>query len=199
MTTIHYTSPSLVLRDTAAAPVRDDTTYLFLEDRSAGRANPLAPSTPLTQGAHGARGKENEKAKEKEEGIETDGFEIMDIPPDTPAPGGLAGTNDLTLASSQSLPADPQALKKADDPLPKSALTPMAKGTKGVYRMIAVKPSGNVLPLLQNLLSPLVMGLTKSARAVGYFYLLLLPLSPLSHPLHPSNPILPHATPLPTG
>jgi hypothetical protein len=34
------------------------------------------------------------------------------------------------------------------------------------YQTIAVKPSGAVVPMLQNLLNPFVMGISKSARAV---------------------------------
>jgi hypothetical protein len=34
------------------------------------------------------------------------------------------------------------------------------------YQTIAVKPSGALVPMLQNLLNPFVMGISKSARAV---------------------------------
>jgi len=34
------------------------------------------------------------------------------------------------------------------------------------YQTIAVKPSGAVVPMLQNLLNPFVMGISKSARQV---------------------------------
>ena len=35
------------------------------------------------------------------------------------------------------------------------------------YQTIAVKPSGAVVPMLQNLLNPFVMGISKSARQVS--------------------------------
>jgi len=35
------------------------------------------------------------------------------------------------------------------------------------YQSIAVKPSGAVVPMLQNLLNPFVMGISKSARQVS--------------------------------
>lgn len=34
------------------------------------------------------------------------------------------------------------------------------------YQTLAVKPSGAVIPMLQNLLNPFVMGISKSARQV---------------------------------
>jgi len=35
------------------------------------------------------------------------------------------------------------------------------------YQTLAVKPAASVVPMLQNLLNPFVMGVTKSARQVG--------------------------------
>jgi hypothetical protein len=39
------------------------------------------------------------------------------------------------------------------------------------YQTLAVKPAGSVVPMLQNLLNPFVMGVTKSARQVSTLYL----------------------------
>ena len=121
LTTITYTTPLPVIRENTTYPIKDDTTYLFLEDRSPA---PIPKSEP----------------------IEIDGFELMEIPPDTPLPSSQGNTSFN---------------------LPDSVKTEMAKGSKGLYRMIAVKPSSNVLGLFQNLLSPFVMGSVKSARAVS--------------------------------
>ena len=145
---------------------RDDTMYLFLEDRTGhvagadpaqgqGQTSGLPGGPSAQQGQAGAGG----SATKPENGIEEEGFEIIDLPPDTPAPLPVsAGAPASTGAAAG--PKAPRA------PTPASALTPMARGKRGTYRILAVKPASNVLPLFQNLLSPFVMGLTKAARAV---------------------------------
>ena len=168
LTTIQYTQAVTILsQDRSAA--KDDTTYLFLEDRTRlqPEVQPANAQSDASTAGPGSKGgtKEGEKKEgitaviggKDENGIDVDGFEIIDLPPDTPS----VQTGTVGESSTDTAPSIPR--------LPASALTPMARGKRGIYRILAVKPSSNVLPLLQNLLSPLVMGLTKSARAVRHF------------------------------
>ena len=160
LTTIQYSQPVSILSQERSAP-RDDTTYLFLEDRTRPEPLPEAAQVPVAVLADPTTGqpkKEPEGATadtKDEKGLESDGFEIIDLPPDTPSVQPAGTVVPEAMSAGLSLPT-----------LPASASTPMARGKRGIYRILAIKPSVNVLPLLQNLLSPLVMGLTKSARAV---------------------------------
>lgn len=173
LTTIQYSQPVSILSQERTA-LRDDTSYLFLEDRTRlqpqeqpAASQTTAPGTSPTNGSgQKDSGAETTTDGSKDaKGLESDGFEIIDLPPDTPSVQPNAANTDAEGGpTAVAVPALPL--------LPSSALTPMARGKRGIYRILAVKPSSNVLPLLQNLLSPLVMGLTKSARAVR------LPLSP---------------------
>jgi hypothetical protein len=143
---------------------RDDTMYLFLEDRTghvprADSASSQISGQAAAQAQGQAGGSSTTTTAKTEQGIEEDGFEIIDLPPDTPAPNPTTGTTATTASGAGS--------NTARAPLPASALTPMARGKRGTYRILAVKPASNVLPLFQNLLSPFVMGLTKAARAVS--------------------------------
>jgi hypothetical protein len=181
LTTIQYTQAVTILSQ-ERTPARDDTTYLFLEDRTRLQPEPeitSVPAQPDPAPLASAATKDGDKKESStaviggkdENGIEVDGFEIIDLPPDTPPvqSGAVGETTSTTVAPS--LP-----------PLPASALTPMARGKRGIYRILAVKPSSNVMPLLQNLLSPLVMGLTKSARAVRVCILCPKPIFPSNRP-----------------
>lgn len=87
-----------------------------------------------------------------------DDFEIIDPPP--PPPAGSASAPHGTP-----LPHPPE-----------SAATPTTTRVAAVgettqpgrrYRTLAVRPAASVMPLLTNLLSPFVMGITKSARAAA--------------------------------
>lgn len=140
---------------------RDDTMYLFLEDRTGhGTGTDSGPGQGSAQAAAQAPGQApgSSAAAKPDHGIEEEGFEIIDLPPDTPAPTSTAAATSASGATG---------LAGRRTPIPASALTPMARGKRGTYRILAVKPASNVLPLFQNLLSPFVMGLTKAARAVS--------------------------------
>lgn len=100
-------------RKEVTGPPKDDTAYMFLDDRSS------------TDGTRKGKGKENQK--------ESDGDDIQVIEPPS--------------ISDQ----------KADG----------ATKRKRRYHTLAVKPAASVIPMFQNLLNPLVMGVTKSARQVS--------------------------------
>ena len=166
-------------RDIGPSAIRDDTTYLFLEDRQAGQSGAAgtedvaASAGNVGAGASNANGGQasstaatingganaQSSTTNNETDLEMDGFEIIQLPPDTPA------------ATTPSLPTQPNQPTTTTQPLvpsaPKAALHPTSKGKRGTYRILAVRPASNVLLLLQSLLSPFVVGLTKSARAAA--------------------------------
>jgi hypothetical protein len=156
LTTIAYSQPVPPVRDAVIPPTpRDDVTYLFMEDkgrlkRGEGSNGPRSVaatngSVPRANGQNRQNGQNGhsvpDRAKDQE--LEDEGFEIVE-PPSGSVPNG-------ETESKQSQPT----------------IVETAQKDKKRYQTLAVRPSAAVLPLLQNLLSPFVMGLTKSARAVS--------------------------------
>ncbi len=83
------------------------------------------------------------------------------------AQAGLDGpANLLDDEAFEMVDSDPAGQRFPEQPEP-PALS-IGKGAP-TYRTLAVRPAGNVLPLLHNLMSGFVLGLTKSARAVRLF------------------------------
>ncbi|RSH89504.1 hypothetical protein EHS25_002054 [Saitozyma podzolica] len=156
LTTIAYSQPVPPVRDAVIPPTpRDDVTYLFMEDkgrlkRGEGSNGPRSVaatngSVPRANGQNRQNGQNGhsvpDRAKDQE--LEDEGFEIVE-PPSGSVPNG-------ETESKQSQPT----------------IVETAQKDKKRYQTLAVRPSAAVLPLLQNLLSPFVMGLTKSARAAA--------------------------------
>ncbi|RSH80228.1 uncharacterized protein EHS24_008801 [Apiotrichum porosum] len=168
LTTITYSLPIPPVRDVPVPlGARDDTTYLFLEDRGIPAAAPAtstpAGATPVptpTPAAAPADPKANgtgdkDGAIEIKDTLEDDGFEIVDVTMtdgEKPAAGDAATATTIETA----LPAVPAA-KQAAPPAPR----------REKYKILAVKPATLVMPTLHNLLSPFVLGLSKSARAAA--------------------------------
>lgn len=129
---------------------KDNTTYLFLEDRG----------VPLKEGKDvkgetsmdvDAKDKPEEKVNvdgeakvedKKDEKMDEDGFEIVDMPKDAPNGVAEASTDkDKAIAEVVDVPTR--------------------------YKILALKPATSVMPTLHQLLSPFVLGLNKSARAAA--------------------------------
>ncbi|KAL1406930.1 hypothetical protein Q8F55_006342 [Vanrija albida] len=85
--------------------------------------------------------KKDEKKEDKKDSIEDDGFEIVDHP-----------------GMDVDAPPDKAAEKDEGAPKPRQP---------SKYKILAVRPATLVMPTLHNLLSPFVLGLSKSARAAA--------------------------------
>ncbi|ORY23547.1 hypothetical protein BCR39DRAFT_549124 [Naematelia encephala] len=149
LTTIMYSPPLPAVRDLVIQGVRDDTAYLFLEARHTSTASQ----------ENGQSEKQEDKIKAKTEVIEDDGFEIIDPPP----PLSLSSTKTSTAVGGGT-PVGDSGDNNASSSKP-GVSGPGAK--KARYRIMAVRPAVSTVPMLQNLLSPLVLGLTKAARAAA--------------------------------
>ncbi|WOO84508.1 uncharacterized protein LOC62_06G008027 [Vanrija pseudolonga] len=146
LTTVTYSQSIPPVRDVPVPTgARDDVTYLFLEDRDAASA------------ANGAKAPEAKKDDTKDEakkdsGLNDDGFEILE-------PKALDGVG------SESTPMDVDAAPATVPEPPKEEPKPPRPVSK--YKILAVRPATLVMPTLHNLLSPFVLGLSKSARAAA--------------------------------
>jgi hypothetical protein len=107
-------------RKDPTGPPKDDTAYLFLDDRS------------TSDGSRKGKGKETERQEILGE-AEDEEIQIIDPPP-------------IPVKTSNDIKSNKR---------------------KRQYHTLAVKPAASVIPMFQNLLSPLVMGVTKSARQVS--------------------------------
>ena len=138
LTTITYTQSASLTRDSAAPTVvRDDTTYLFLDD-----STPEVPPTAAQNGqTNGSTDQTNGNAGLSS--LDENGFEIVDQP------------------ASSSAEIKPAAQSEAMS-------VPSRKGKeKEQYKLLAVRPANTALALLQNLMSPFVMGFAKSSKGVS--------------------------------
>ena len=121
--------------------VRDDTTYLFLDDPNP----PSGSGMTLPSGGSGGESSADPKSNgtirpAPERQMSLDGFEIIEAP------------------SASSEPVQPAPLPANGDHKGKQ---------KERYKILAVRPSASPLSLLQSLNSPFVMGFTKSAKSAA--------------------------------
>ncbi|WRT63296.1 uncharacterized protein IL334_000201 [Kwoniella shivajii] len=157
----------------------EDITYLFLDDRSVNPANTSTNGSVqfeingknqvLHQGQHGsnddipididqsANGQEGQTIDLLEKDtLDEDGFEIIDSVKSKEQPNGAnANPEQVTTKESSSI--------SKDTPIPVSSKTKIPSR----YKILVVRPTSSVQPMLQSLLSPFIMGLTKSARATA--------------------------------
>ncbi|KAK8844674.1 hypothetical protein IAR55_006523 [Kwoniella newhampshirensis] len=186
--------PSSSTSTSGAIATRDDVTYLFLDDRilSSAPVNLGGPSTTTSGPGPGPgsgpgaeeststpmdvdvptsiRGKESTSTVSVvgDNGgttMDEDGFEIIDIPPGEPeSSSAQQGSNDLPPQQEARSPVVPDGIKPTIS-LETSSKVKEEKRRPKRFRCLAVRPSAAVLPMLQSLSSPFVMGLTKAARA----------------------------------
>lgn len=130
-------------RAESSQQARDDVAYLVLDDRSA------SSSSKTKANGEERDGKEKEKDKAEAPGpiVVDDDDEIQVIEPDTIRGQGTQANGDETSAR----PGKRKPFRQ--------------------YRTLAVRPAGAVVPMLHNLLSPFVLGVTKSARQVSRHFL----------------------------
>lgn len=174
LTTVTYSQSIPPVRDVPVPTgARDDVTYLFLEDRDAAVA---AVPAAASNGAK-ADGKAEEKKVEeekKEEGkddkkddakkdasaaLNDDGFEILDP---KPTDGVGSESTPMDVDAPAAVPTTTATEPKKDEDKPKPRPTVVHR-----YKILAVRPATLVMPTLHNLLSPFVLGLSKSARAAA--------------------------------
>ncbi|WWC57686.1 uncharacterized protein I303_100220 [Kwoniella dejecticola CBS 10117] len=170
----------------------DDITYLFLDDRSVISGNILQATQKIVKNQSQAQSQsqnqgqnqsntssnptptpntlkpdlhstqtprsQNQPIEIDKDTLDDDGFEIIDIPASdsTPIPIPQTQTNNAPPNAS----ADAAAKTPAEE-----RRTRTRKPTR--FKCLIVKPTSNVQPLLQSLLSPFVMGYTKSAKATA--------------------------------
>ncbi|TXT07299.1 hypothetical protein VHUM_03469 [Vanrija humicola] len=164
LTTVTYSQSIPPVRDVPVPTgARDDVTYLFLEDRDAVPAPAPAPPAPAAADSKDKpaekKDEEKEKAEEKKDedkknGLNDDGFEILE-PKALDGPGSESAPMDVD--------APPTAEAEKEKPKPKAD----EKRPAQRYQILAVRPATLVMPTLHNLLSPFVLGLSKSARAAA--------------------------------
>ncbi|WWD22778.1 hypothetical protein CI109_107271 [Kwoniella shandongensis] len=160
-----------------AVATRDDVTYLFLDDRSIPSSSATqvvndgtlsssndigaSSSTPMVIDVTSPDTKTSalgENGNVQGQGtMDEDGFEIIDIPPG--GPNASSAQQGSTEIASQ-IPEGPSTSTGVEAEQTKEKLPKR-------FRCLAVRPSGAVVPMLQSLLSPFVMGLTKAARATA--------------------------------
>ncbi|WWC85408.1 uncharacterized protein L201_000271 [Kwoniella dendrophila CBS 6074] len=152
---------------------KEDITYLFLDDRSALSDNRVQPTrTDETIGGNvRKRDSQNElidvdKPSNSDQSqpieidkdtLDDDGFEIIDIPKvseiSTENVHVNATDNKAVEAKSEAVDDQPRQTQKAKK--------------QNRFKCLVIKPTSNVQPMLQSLLSPFVMGYTKSAKAAA--------------------------------
>lgn len=120
---------------------RDDTAYLFIED---GKKRDDTAASEQAEGSGSAQ--QPPQIPVEESKLEAEGFEIVDAEK-AEERSGEQGSGE----ERRGMDVDGET---AGAPPPRR------------HQIIALRPAASVLPLLQNLLSPFVMGLTKAARAV---------------------------------
>ncbi|WVW81360.1 hypothetical protein I302_103351 [Kwoniella bestiolae CBS 10118] len=139
----------------------EDITYLFLDDRSAltshlpssAQTSNGVDQTQQTNGASNSKSTDQPIEIDKDT-LDDDGFEIIDKPKNTP------GVDvDLT---------QPQTGGPLRDNTGSTEVTPkQSQRQPERFKCLAVRPTSNVQPMLQSLLSPFVMGYSKSAKAAA--------------------------------
>ena len=123
--------------------VRDDTSYVFIEDKV-----PTVTSTGdagQPNGAGQGQGSGQEGGARANAGLGDEDFEIIDPP-------GNGNASQAGASNSMSGSTETSQGKSA---------------TATTSHTLALRPAGSVIPLLHQIASPFVLGATKSARAVG--------------------------------
>ncbi|WVR03183.1 hypothetical protein IAU60_000174 [Kwoniella sp. DSM 27419] len=154
-----------------ATPLKtDETAYLFLDDRtpipstSAGQSMSTTgvPEDVGTGDASKARPKlpDEPMVIDGDASLADDGFEIIDKPAGVDASGAVSSSTQPDNGNG----AVPRSTTTSDGP---SLPAPTAENRQKRFRCISVRPASNVAPMLQNLLSPFVLGLTKNSRAAA--------------------------------
>lgn len=144
LTTLVYSPLYLTGRETTGNTPRDDTTYLVIEDRSvssSARSAAEATAVPISAQASQAAAP-------------------VPVTNGTPTASNKMDEDDFELI-------EPPTSNASEIPVPSSTSATGQSTNNQRYRSLAVRPAASVMPLLTNLLSPFVMGLTKSARAAA--------------------------------
>jgi hypothetical protein len=158
--------PHVQGRKEAFGPPKDDIAHLFLDDKSVD----TRPEGEDRKERSNGMGKDKGAVKDQGADLnlqdgEDDDIQIIEPP----------STGDRTKGTSG--PAATNGVSPEETDPGRTDATIITRKRKRQYHTLAVKPAGAVIPMLQNLLSPLVMGVTKSARQVSP--LILDHLSPL--------------------
>lgn len=144
LSTVVYSQTFSTPEETQAANLpRDDTAYVFIED---GKKREDGTAPGQAEASNTAPAQPPPPVEESK--LEAEGFEIVDAAKATEQPGARADGGE-----QKGMDVDGEV----------TAGEPPRR-----HRIIALRPAASVLPLLQNLLSPFVMGLTKAARAVSH-------------------------------
>ncbi|WWD06251.1 hypothetical protein V865_004337 [Kwoniella europaea PYCC6329] len=156
----------------------EDITYLFLDDRSV-----IVPQQPQTQVQAIVNGTDqntnqtngstttpqqtsqsqsqtqSQRIDIDKDTLDEDGFEIIDMPKDKPSNSNSNGDTHTTVAPGAN--DEPQIHSVPQRESQQKHKEPSR------FRCLIVRPTSNVQPMLQSLLSPFVLGYTKSAKAAA--------------------------------
>ena len=127
--------------------VKDDTAYLFLEDRM-GSVSTLSNTVDIVSSS---------------KSLDEDGFEIVEAPLATLAP---SSSGPPRTPPSHPQPQSQSQTHQEPSTQPQTAAQPESQIQTISHPLLAVRPATNVTQLLHSLLSGFVLGMTKSARAV---------------------------------
>lgn len=197
LTTIAYSQPFPIGSNVASSKIpRDDVMYLFLDERrviikpTLNLSSSSSSSTLMAKGnrIEGSNVNETEGDTSNGTAIEVDGFEIVDPTVKNSSSNSKSIDKVVNASSSSQLQLDTQSGVGVKSESSKEGGTGGAEeghtDTNGrigdasvggkIYRTMALRPAASVVPLLQTLLSGFVLGMTKSARAVGSPFLLRL-------------------------
>ncbi|CAD6582282.1 MAG: hypothetical protein TREMPRED_003253 [Tremellales sp. Tagirdzhanova-0007] len=128
--------------------VKDDTAYLFLEDRM-GSVSTLSNTVDIVSSS---------------KSLDEDGFEIVEAPLATLAP---SSSGPPRTPPSHPQPQSQSQTHQEPSTQPQTAAQPESQIQTISHPLLAVRPATNVTQLLHSLLSGFVLGMTKSARATA--------------------------------
>ncbi|WWC97481.1 hypothetical protein V866_004361 [Kwoniella sp. B9012] len=153
----------------------EDITYLFLDDRSVVVPPPqpqIQTSVNGTdQNTNQANGStttpqqtlqsqsQSQRIDIDKDTLDEDGFEIIDMPKDKSSTSNTNGDAHTTVAPGGNDAPQMQSLLNRE--------SQQKHKQPSRFKCLIVKPTSNVQPMLQSLLSPFVLGYTKSAKAAA--------------------------------
>ncbi|WVQ64392.1 uncharacterized protein L199_002558 [Kwoniella botswanensis] len=153
----------------------EDITYLFLDDRSVVVPPPQPQIQTSVNGtdqntnqANGSTTTPHQTSQSQSQSqqididkdtLDEDGFEIIDMPKDKPSNSNTNGNTNIPIPPGSNDAPQMQSVPEKE--------SQQGHKESSRFKCLIVRPTSNVQPMLQSLLSPFVLGYTKSAKAAA--------------------------------